>query len=140
MARPIYAPITVCGNLTGDPKVKWLDSGDALATFSVAVNRLSPDGKGGYTAGDGEYYNVRCWRDLAEHVADSVGKGDHVVVLGEPRHRSWEDDDGQRRQTWVIEAADVAVSLRWQLARAERARKRDPDRYRPMTDEELAGR
>jgi single-strand DNA-binding protein len=71
--------------------------------------------------GDTSYFRVNAWRQLAEHTADSLGKGDRAVVIGRLRSRSWETPDGDKRSVVEVEADEVAPSLRWAIARPERA-------------------
>ena len=106
--------ITVIGNLTKDPDLRYTQSGIAVASLSVAVNRRvrNKDTNEWEDKLDG-YFDVNIWRDHAENVAESLNKGDRVVVIGRLTKRSWEDRDGQTRWSTEIEADEVCPSLRW---------------------------
>jgi single-strand DNA-binding protein len=71
------------------------------------------------------FFDVTCWRDLAEHVAESVGKGNRVVVYGRLDQNTWETKDGDKRSKVRIVADEVAASLRWATANVERAQRTD---------------
>jgi single-strand DNA-binding protein len=121
-------PVTVCGNLTGDPELRFTGSGTAVATFSLAVNRrkLGEDGK---TWEDADADFVRCvvWRDMAENVANSFGKGQRLIVTGDLRQRSWETDEGDKRSTFEVNASEVGASVRWAICAVTKVNRRRPD-------------
>lgn len=108
--------ITMVGNLTDDPELRFTPSGAAVCNFRIAVNRR-------YTGRDGQqqeettFMGVNCWRDMAENIAESLHKGDRVIVIGRVKVRSYENREGQTVWVTEIEADEVAPSLRW--ARAE---------------------
>ena len=112
--------VTITGNLTDDPELKVIANGNAVANFRLAVTARVKDGD---TWRDGEtsYFRVNAWRQLAEHVADSLAKGDRAVVIGRLKSRSWETPEGDKRSVVEVEADEVAPSLRWAVARPERA-------------------
>jgi single-strand DNA-binding protein len=107
--------VTVVGNLTREPELKYTPSGAAIAKFGLAVNRT-------YTNRDGEkvedtsFFNVNAWRQLGENVAESLAVGTRVIVAGRLQSRSWETEDGQKRTVVEIEADEVGPSLRWATA------------------------
>jgi single-strand DNA-binding protein len=112
--------VSLIGNLTDDPELRFTPNGAAVANFRLAV---TPRVKDGDTWKDGEtsFFRVNVWRDLAEHAAESLTKGTRVVVLGRLKARSWEDkDSGERRSVVEVEAEEVAPSLRWATAKVER--------------------
>lgn len=115
------AEITVVGNLTKDPELRYLTSGTALATFSVAVNRRYM--KDNAWVEDTSFFDVIAWRDLADHVTESVAKGDRVIVSGRLEQRSWENDAGEKRSKVEIVADDVGPSLRWATTTVTRIKK-----------------
>ncbi|QSY50185.1 MULTISPECIES: single-stranded DNA-binding protein [Streptomyces] len=107
-------PITVVGNLTGDPELKFTDSGAALARFTIAVtprtfDRTSNQWKDGSTA----FYRCAAWRTLAEHVAGSLGKGSRVVAAGRMRQHDWKTPEGENRSMLVVEVDDIGASVRF---------------------------
>ena len=111
--------ITFIGNLTDDPDLRFTGGGAAVATLRVASNRRYTD-RSGNQQEETTYLNVNCWRDLAENAAESLHKGDRVVVIGRVRVRSYENREGQTVWTTEIEADEIAPSLRWARASVSR--------------------
>lgn len=111
--------VTFVGNLTDDPDLRFTGSGAAVATLRVASNRRWT-GRDGQQQEETTYLNVNCWRDLAENAAESLSKGDRVIVIGRLRVRSYENQQGQTVWVTEIEADEIAPSLRW--ARAQIAK------------------
>ena len=113
--------ITVVGNLTKDPDLRYTQGGVAVASLSVAVNRRmrNKDTNEWEDRLDG-YFDINVWRDHAENVAESLKKGDRVLVMGRLIKRSWEDKDGNTRWQTEIEADEICPSLRWARAKVER--------------------
>lgn len=103
--------ITVVGNVTRDPELRFTQGGMAVANFGIAWNKRKQDGEE-----EVSFFNVSCFRQLAENVAESVQKGSRVVVYGMLQQRSWDTPDGDRRSTVEIIADDVAPSLKWASA------------------------
>ncbi len=116
--------VTVCGNVVAPPELRFVgDAGAATCEFRVAVNRrLLKDGE--WTDGEAQFFSVTAWRHLAEHCAESLDKGQRVVVTGMLRQRTWETDDGSKRSVVEIEASDVGVSLMFGTATYEKAERR----------------
>ena len=100
--------VTVVGNVTRDPELRFTPNGAAVASFGLAWNR-----KGQNDEEVVSFFDVTCWSGLAENVAESITKGSRVVVYGRLDQRSWENQDGERRSKVEIVADDVAPSLRW---------------------------
>jgi single-strand DNA-binding protein len=112
--------VTITGNLTDDPELKHTPNGHLVANFRVAVTaRINVDG--GWKDGETSFFRVNVWRQLAEHVTDSLSKGDRAVVIGRLKSRSWETPEGDKRSVVEVEADEVAPSLRWAVAKPERA-------------------
>jgi single-strand DNA-binding protein len=86
----------------------------------VAVTARIKDGDT-WRDGDTSFYRITAWRQLAEHVGDSLAKGNRVIVLGQLRARSWEIPEGERRSVVEVQAEEVGPSLRWAIAKPERA-------------------
>jgi single-strand DNA-binding protein len=112
--------VTLIGNLTDDPELRFTANGAAVANFRLAVTPRVKDGEG-WRDGDTSFFRVNVWRQLAEHVTDSLAKGDRAVVIGRLKSRSWETPEGERRSMVEIEADEVAPSLRWAVAKPQRA-------------------
>jgi single-strand DNA-binding protein len=108
--------VTVVGNLTRDPELRFTPSGAPVTTFGVAVNRRWMNRDRNEWEESTSFFNVTCWRDLAQNVSDSLEKGVRVVVTGRLEQRSWETQDGERRSVVEIVADEVGPSLRWASA------------------------
>jgi single-strand DNA-binding protein len=114
---------TIVGNLVDDPELRFTSSGIAVANMRVAVTqRIQQDGE--WRDGDTSFLRVNVWRGQAEHLVDSLGKGDRVMVAGRLRQRSWETPEGEKRSVTEIEADEVGASLKWATAKVERASSR----------------
>ena len=113
--------ITVIGNLTADPELRWTQSGAAVADFTVASTPRTYDRNAGEWR-DGDTLFMRCsvWRDTAENVAESLRKGMRVIVQGRLTQRSYETPQGERRTVVELQVDEVGPSLR--RARAQVAR------------------
>jgi len=112
--------VTLTGNLTDDPELKITPTGVAVASFRLAVTPRVRDGDG-WRDGETSFFRVNVWRELGEHVADSLSKGDRAVVVGRLKARTWETPEGERRTVVEVEADEVAPSLRWATASPQRA-------------------
>ena len=103
--------------------LRFTQNGIAVANLRVAVTqRIQQDGE--WRDGDTSFLRVNVWRGQAEHLADSVSKGDRVMVTGRLRQRSWETPEGDKRSVTEIEADEVGASLKWATAKVERASQR----------------
>ncbi|MFF4549249.1 single-stranded DNA-binding protein [Streptomyces sp. NPDC001406] len=118
-------PITVVGNLTDDPELRFTPSGAALAKFSVASTPRTYDKTSGQWQ-DGTAMFLRCtaWRDLAQHVAESLTKGMRVVVTGRLRQHNWQNDQGENRSMLGLEVDDIGPSLQFATAKVERVQRK----------------
>jgi single-strand DNA-binding protein len=103
----------ITGNLTREPEIRYLNDGVATCTFGVAVDRRWQDRQTGQWSEATSFFDVSCWRDLAEHVALSLIKGSRVVVAGRLEQRSWNGDDGKVRTKVELVADDVGCSLKF---------------------------
>lgn len=114
--------ITIIGNATKDPELRFTPSGAAMAKFTVASTPRTYD-KQTQVWKDGEtlFLPVTVWRQQAEHVAESVVQGARVIVQGRLSQRSYEDREGQKRTVYELEADEVAVSLRNATAKVTKA-------------------
>ena len=112
--------VTITGNLTDDPDLRYTPNGTEVANFRLAVTARVKDGDS-WRDGDTSYFRVNVWRQLAEHVAESLSKGDRAVVIGRLKSRSWETPEGDKRSVVEVEADEVAPSLRWAIAKPQRA-------------------
>ncbi len=119
--------ITVAGNLTADPEIRYTATGVPVAAFTVAASRRVYD-SGTSQWRDGETLFLRCsaWRHLAEHIAESLAKGTRVVVTGRLRQRDYETTDGQKRTVYEVDADDAGPSLRFATAKITKTTREQP--------------
>ena len=99
--------ITIVGNLTDDPELRYTANGAAVANFRVAYSTRIRDAAGNWTDGDTSFFTVNCWRQLAENAAETLTRGTRVVVTGRLKQRSWENQEGEKRTVVEIEADDL---------------------------------
>ena len=111
--------VTIVGNAVNAPELRFSAGGTAVTSFSVAWNKRSKDGED-----EAHFFDVTCFGDLAENVAETIVRGARVVVYGNLVQRSWEKD-GERRSKLEILADEVAPSLRWATAVVTRTTRRD---------------
>jgi single-strand DNA-binding protein len=113
--------ITIVGNLTDDPELRYTPAGVAVANMSVAVNRrfFNKETNGWDEKTDG-FFRVNVWRDYAENVAESLRRGARVLVTGRLISRSYEDKEGQTKWITEIEADEICPSLRWATAKVSK--------------------
>ena len=104
--------VTLTGNLTDDPELRFTPNGVAVAKFRLAVDQRVWDADG-WKDGESSYFRVNVWRDQAEHVSRSLHKGARCVVVGRLKSRSWETPEGQRRSAVEVDAEEVGVSMRF---------------------------
>lgn len=126
--------VTIIGNATREPEVRWTSGGMAVAEFGVAVNhRRKNADTGEWEDGDVSFFDVTCFRDLAENVEQSVAKGDPVIVIGSLRQDRWTDDQGNNRSKVKVMADLVGPSLRWATATVDR---NAGETRKPVSDQE----
>jgi single-strand DNA-binding protein len=113
--------ITVIGNLTDDPELRFTPSGAAVAKFRVASTPRFLDRQSGEWK-DGEPLFLACniWRDTAEHVAESLQRGSRVIVTGRLRQRSYETREGEKRTVIELEVDEIGPSLRYATAKVQK--------------------
>lgn len=105
--------ITIVGTLTGDPDLKMLPSGVAVAKVRIATNERKYDkATGQYTDGDATFLTGTIWREYAEHVAESLKRGDKVIAIGRLKQRDWEKD-GVKRTTFELDLDEIGPTLRF---------------------------
>ncbi|MEJ7796119.1 MAG: single-stranded DNA-binding protein [Nocardioides sp.] len=116
--------ITVVGNITDDPELRFTPSGAAVANFTVAstprtMNRQTNEWE------DGEALFLRCsiWRQAAENVAESLQKGARVIVSGRLKARTWETREGEKRTSFEVDVDEIGPSLKWATAKVTRAQR-----------------
>jgi single-strand DNA-binding protein len=113
--------ITVVGNLTDDPELRFTPSVAAVAKFRIASTPRTLDRQSGEWK-DGEPLFLACniWRDAAEHVAESLQRGSRVIVQGRLRQRSYETREGEKRTVYELEVDEIGPSLRYATAKVQK--------------------
>lgn len=116
--------ITVIGNLTGDPELRFTPSGAAVANFTVASTPRTFDRQSNEWK-DGDTLFLRCsiWREAAESVAESLTKGTRVIVTGRLVQRSYETREGEKRTVYELQVDEVGPSLRYATAKVTRTQR-----------------
>ena len=140
--------VTVIGNVTRDPELRFTPSGQAIATFGLAVNRRWQNRQTQEWEEQVSFFDVTCWAQLGQNVSDSLNKGARVIVSGRLEQRSWETDQGEKRSKVEIVADEVGPSLRWATAEVTRNERSGPSEggggggggaSRPVANEPPAG-
>lgn len=110
--------ITVVGNMTRDPELRYTTGGRGVASFGLAVNRRWQ--QNGEWQEAVSFFNVVAWADLGEHCAESLTKGNRVIVTGRLEQRSYDDREGNQKSVTEIVADDIGPSLKWATAEVTR--------------------
>ncbi|MGH2787115.1 MAG: single-stranded DNA-binding protein [Actinomycetota bacterium] len=113
--------VTLTGNITDDPELRFTPGGAAVANFTVAVNRRYRNNDGQWEDKLDGFFRCNCWRDMAENVAESLQKGTRVVVVGRLQQRTWEDAEGNKRSAFEVQVDEVGPSLRWASAQVTKS-------------------
>ena len=121
--------VDLIGNVTRDPELRFTPSGQAVATFGLAVNRRWQNRQTQAWEESTSFFDVVCWAQLAENVAESVSKGTRLIVTGRLDQRSWETDNGDKRSKVEVIADEVGPSLRWATASVTRNERQDGNSF-----------
>ena len=114
-------PITVIGNLTADPELRFTPNGAAVANFTVASTPRTFDRQTNeWKDGDAMFLNCSVWRQYAENVAESLSKGTRVIVSGRLKSRSYETREGEKRTVFEVDVDEVGPALRYATAKVTR--------------------
>lgn len=117
---------TLVGNVTRDPELRFTPSGAATASFGLAVNRRWQ--KNGQWEESTSFFDVVCWRELAENLCESVQRGARVIVTGRLDQHSFETEGGEKRSRVQLIADEIGPSLRWATAQVVKNERRGPTR------------
>jgi single-strand DNA-binding protein len=117
--------VTLVGNVTRDPELRYTPSGQAVATFGLAVNRRWQNRQTNDWEEQTSFFDVKCWAQMAENVGESVQRGSRVVVSGRLEQRSWETDNGDKRSKVEVVADEIGPSLRWATAQITKNERSD---------------
>jgi single-strand DNA-binding protein len=118
--------VTLVGNITRDPELRYLPAGQAQATFGLAVNRSWVDRQTNERKEVVSFFDIVCWREMAENASESLQKGARVIVTGRLDRREWENNEGEKRSKVEITADEVGPSLRWATAEVKKNDRRGP--------------
>ena len=138
--------VTLVGNVTRAPEVRFTPSGASIVSFGMAVNRRWQNKQTNEWEEQVSFFDVKAWGQLGENVAESIEKGTRVIVSGRLEQRSWEADSGEKRSKVEVVADEVAPSLKWATAVVQRIERSDrstdtrrpdpPQAHDPLAGEE----
>jgi len=117
--------VELIGNITRDPELRFTPSGAAVANFGLAVNRRWRNQQTNEWEEQVSFFDIVCWRELAENVSESLTKGSRVMVSGRLDQRSWETENGDKRSKVEVVADEIGSSLRWATAQVSRNERRE---------------
>jgi single-strand DNA-binding protein len=129
---------TFTGNLTREPEIRYTREGQAQTLLSIAVNRRWHDRESKSWEESTSFFDVVCWRELAENVALTLAKGMRVMVSGRLEQRSWETEVGERRSKIEVVADEIGPSLRYATAEVQRVERRPVEAVPAETSTDLA--
>ncbi len=118
--------VFLVGNITRDPELRFTPSGQATATFGLAVNRRWQNKQNNEWEEATSFFDIVCWREMAEHASESLTRGSRVMVSGRLEQRSWETQDGDKRSKVEVVADEVGPSLRWATAEVRKSERSGP--------------
>ena len=114
-------PVTIVGNLTNDPELRFTPSGAAVASFTVASStRVLDKQTNEWKDGDTTFLRCNVWRQYAENVAESLQRGSRVIVTGRLRQRTYETREGEKRTVMELEVDEIGPSLRYATAKVQK--------------------
>ena len=119
--------VTLVGNVTREPELRYTAAGQAMAKFGLAVNRRWQNRQTSEWEEQVSFFNITAWAQLAENVGECLTKGMRVVVTGRLEQRSWETPDGEKKSSVDIIADEIAPSLKWATAKIERNERKGGD-------------
>ena len=118
--------IVLVGNITRDPELRFTPTGQATASFGLAVNRRWQNRQTQEWEEATSFFDVVCWREMAENAAESLVRGSRVIVTGRLDQRSWETPDGDKRSKVEVVADEIGPSIRWATAQVTKNERRGP--------------
>jgi len=118
--------VTLVGNITRDPELRFTNTGQATSSFGLAVNRRWQNRQTQEWEEVTSFFDVVCWREMAENAAESLSRGARVIVTGRLEQRSWETPDGDKRSKVEVVADEIGPSIRWATAQVTKNERRGP--------------
>jgi len=116
--------VYLIGNITRDPELRFTPSGQATATFGLAVNRRWQNRQTQEWEEATSFFDIVCWREQAENASESLSRGARVIVTGRMEQRSWETPEGEKRSKIEVVADEIGPSLRWATAQVTKNERR----------------
>jgi single-strand DNA-binding protein len=127
-------PLTLIGNLTEDPELRYTGNGIPVARFTVASTPRIRDGQGNWSDGEATFMTCTVWRKLAENTVESFRRGSRVIVVGRLSTQRWETEEGEKRSRVVMEVDDVGPSIAFNAARELRPERSNGGRQNSEPD------
>ena len=118
--------VVLVGNITRDPELRFTNTGQPTASFGLAVNRRWQNRQTQEWEEATSFFDVVCWREMAENAAESLSRGSRVIVTGRLEQRSWETPEGDKRSKVEVVADEVGPSIRWATAQVTKNERRGP--------------
>ena len=118
--------VTLVGNVTRDPELRFTNTGQPTASFGLAVNRRWQNRQTQEWEEQTSFFDIVCWREMAENVSETLAKGTRVIVSGRLEQRSWETPEGDKRSRVEVIADELGPSLRWATAQIAKNERRGP--------------
>jgi single-strand DNA-binding protein len=118
--------VTLVGNVTRDPELRFTPNGQAVANFGLAVNRVWNDRQTNEKKEAVSFFDVTCWQAMAENASESLEKGARIIVTGRLEQRTWETPEGEKPSKVEVVADEIGPSLRWSTAQITRNDRRGP--------------
>ena len=118
--------VTLVGNITRDPDLRFTNTGQATTTFGLAVNRRWQNRQTQEWEEATSFFDVVCWREMAENASESLTRGSRVIVTGRLEQRSWETPEGDKRSKVEVIADEIGPSLRWATAQVTKNERTGP--------------
>jgi single-strand DNA-binding protein len=115
--------VTLVGNITRDPELRFTNAGMAIASFGLAVNDRRQ--RNGEWEEQTSFFDITCFGQMGENAAESLNKGSRILVTGRLQQRSWETQDGQKRSKVEVVADEIGPSLRWATAQVVKSERRE---------------
>jgi len=118
--------VTLVGNITRYPELRFTNTGQATSSFGLAVNRRWQNRQTQEWEEATSFFDIVCWREMAENAAESLSRGSRVIVTGRLEQRSWETPDGDKRSKVEVVADEIGPSIRWATAQVTKNERRGP--------------
>lgn len=118
--------IVLVGNITRDPELRFTPSGQPTTSFGLAVNRRWQNRQTQEWEEATSFFDIVCWRELAENASESLRRGARVIVTGRLDQRTWETSEGEKRSKVEVTADELGPSLRWASAEIKKNERKTP--------------